>query len=315
MATPGSAAEMESVSLSELDTGMTDAEAAEFRRAVYESPTPAEESGAEPIVDAEEKDPEEVAAKEEGAEVDTPDDPPKGDEEMPAWAKTMFDKLSTENETKEKRVKQLESRVGGLTNTLSENKKAADKAAQEAADAPSPEAIAKSEASKKAIDELVDEFPEWGNVLKDQLGDLRELIESRAGGDVAALKLEIADLKEKVESGMDVEKAFMEFSHPGWFEKKNSKKFQDWMGTQPDEVKEMYFSESIPVALDMLDMFDDRDNSTQKTPAEIAAARRKRVSAAKNPKTEKSDAPKPEDAMTKQEFRNQVAAEYWPKKT
>lgn len=287
------ATNQEVVSLQDTETGMTPEEEAEFRRDVYEGKSEEPEKVVDDSTQALEKgkeDPETGKAK--AAEPD----PWEG---VPTGVKEMFDSMASNSET---RIKQLESRVGGLTNALSDAKKKTE-AVREAA--PTEEEIAEAAKSQEALDELVSDFPEWGNVFKGQFAAIRKEI-NRAGNTVETLK-------KKIDEGVDPQETLLTFFQPNWQEKVVSPEYQAWIKDQPDDVLAKQGSNLASEALDVLDAFDsDQAGEVRKTPYEIAEERRARMKASVNPKTDKSKAPKSEDAMTQAEFRQHAAKEFWP---
>ena len=300
--------EMEKVSLEETDTEMTAEQEAEFRHKVF-----AGEAGESETAIADVEEPAEVQEKGSEVPVEVKDDPPV-EEEADPWAgvppavKAMYDKM-------EGRVKQAERRIGSFEPDIVDVRNAKKEAAEKAA-APSEEEIAEAAKSKEDLAKLIEDYPEWGNVINDQFNAIRKELDPKA------LKAEIAALKETVEksggSAGDFQVALVDFFQPGWPEKVYSDaerktftpEFGAWFKDQPDEMKAKLGSDFANDALDVLDAFDSSETGTpQKTPTEIAEARRKKVKAAVLPDKERSDAPKPEEHLSEQEFRKKAADE------
>jgi len=297
-------------SLEDMDTEMTPEQEAEFRREVFNQNSPAEEPGETVVVDADE---EEVDP--EAGTVVAPDPKPEVDpwEGVAPGLKTLFEGMSKKLEVVDTiagRLKQAENRIGSFEPTIVDMRNAK----KAAVDAPTEAQIAAAAKSKVKLDELIDQFPEYGEVLKEQLEIIRSEVDAKLAGN-PALQTEIDELKAKVKSGASTQLDFMNFFRPDWEAVAGSKEYRDYVETLSGADRAKHTSPLASDALDLLEGFDAYKSGTpQKSAAQIAEERRTRLKASVLPKKEPSQAPKSEEHMTEQEFRKSAAAEIWPKK-
>lgn len=291
------------VSLNEMDTEMTPEQEANFRREIYKG-----DSAAEPIETDEAGDVDESApAPENDSEKPDGEEKPVEDPEksVPDGIKTLFESLSSKIDGIGDQVKRHQSEIGGITNRERNAKREAEKPP-----GPTEAEIAEAAESAKALDDLSEEYPEWGKAFKGQFADIRRQIKML--GDTDGLKGEIAELKKQLDEGGDVQTSLTAFFHPDYLATIKSEKFTKWLPTQTKEIQEKIFSASANDAVEVLDLFDE-STSGSKSPSEIAQERRDRLkAAASNPEKGRSNAPISEEHMSEKQFRNQAAKEAWP---
>ena len=227
---------------------------------------------------------------------------------------------ATEFDTVSERLKQAERRIGSITNELSQAKKASEEATKAKEDAPTKEQIDAAAKSKEEWEQLKEDYPEWADAIDKRLTAQREEIKKELGI-TGTLKQEIEALKGAGASDEKIQEIKVEFSkqlvslaHPKWETKVKSKEFTDWIGTQADDVKTKCTSWNASDAIEVLDMFDGRENGgrKQKTADEIARGRRERLLRAETPSAGRVRRPsKQEDDMSDEEYRRKLARDLW----
>lgn len=222
--------------------------------------------------------------------------------------KESFDKLSSQFET---RLKQTERRVGSIQNEASIVKKAADEVTQKASEAPTPEQVADAEKNKEEWEELKEDYPEWANAIEVKLSAQRTefqeslpKIETKFNNDVAGLSTKIEELT------ATIEKNLISAQHPGWQDTINTQEYNTWITGQPAEMQALTTSNFAKDAIKVLDAFGGRQS--QRTPAEIAAERKSRLSKAQSiPATGTNRQTKSEADQTDEEYRRSISNKIW----
>jgi hypothetical protein len=202
--------------------------------------------------------------------------------------KTIVGQLST-------RLRNAEGHVGGLNNQVKQFTEAAKTTAARGGDAPSAQELKSAQANPEAMARLIDEYPEFGAVVKGALDEevraLREEIKRLApqqqtqgvtAQDLAAIRSDLT----------------IENKHAGWQTTVTTPAFQGWLQRQPREVQMLAASDSPQDAIRLLDLHKEGDTGSQ--------TRNQRLeSAAALPTGRSSSEPraKPIAQMTK--------AEYW----
>lgn len=274
-----------------------------------ESATPDKET------EKEEETPVETKTKTETEKVETKPEEEPEEKETPDPMKGIKDTLDNIN----LRLKQNESRVGSLINELknpTQTKKDTE------VESPSKEQIKESIKSEEAWEELKEDFPEWAEAIEGKLAANNAKITgelSKLQG-LEDLKKELSSFKEGFD--FEIEKRLVGFYHPGWDETVKTEEFNNWLKEQPEEIKSKVNSNYAKDAIKVLDGFKDyKESSTKetdkpedkgKTPAEIAAARKSRLSKSQTLKTtHKELPPKSELDMDTKELRNKIGKEVW----
>ena len=209
------------------------------------------------------------------------------------------------------RLKQTESRIGAIQNKLS----AAEKAAQKPP-APTKEEVAKAAAEDKSWEELKEDFPEWAEAVDARFSrassgiettqkELREAMASHIQGEIATLRAEML-ANEKTR-----EKTLLSFKYPDWETTIQTPEYKKFIETEPEEIKQLTFSPLAKDAVKVLDRFEKSKTKTNKSPAEIAAERKRRLQESVSAKGTKTMPAKSEADMTEEELRRKIAAETW----
>jgi hypothetical protein len=205
-------------------------------------------------------------------------------------------------ETLDYRLKQTESRLGGVLNELH----AAKEAAKAVANAPSKEQIAQAAQSQSDWDSLKDDFPEWTKATEGKLAAERAEI-LKQFPDIKALREEI-----KAETNNDLNTARMELAesmvslkHPDWSAVKETPEFKQWHAGQN------YRDSFNPI--EVIKIFDEfaTFKANTKSPKEIAAERRERLETSQTTQGRRLPPAKSEADMTEAEIRAATAKEVW----
>lgn len=252
------------------------------------------------------------------AEPEEPEEPPARtaaptDEHDP-WAgtdpalKTMFDTMSgrvQKLDDAEARLKQAESRIGGLTNQLAAEK--------EKTVVPTAAELEAAGASNEKWDDLKNDFPEWAEAID---GRLALFTKNIAGGgmDREAYKADLDELKKsmKQENAGEVQLALLNYVHSDWQKTKDSADYKAWLINQSDDVVKKTKSSQAVDAIDVLDSFaaDQRESASVE---DIAEHRQRRLENSINLKGRQATAPKAESDMTDAEYRAEYAKEVFGK--
>jgi len=220
--------------------------------------------------------------------------------------KAEFDRMSEKAAKVDEfatRLQQAESRIGAVTNQLTE----AQKAAEEANQKPTEEQIAAAAASKEKWEELKADFPEWGEAIEGQFAALREELGANGGG-ITQADLDAAIQKASEEVDLKVELGILNYAYPNWEEIKDSNDFKTWVKAQPEDLIAKTRSTSAYDAIDVLDLYTEA-RGTKKTASEINRDRQQRLRTSVRPGGKKGKPPKSEQDMTDAEYRSKVGAE------
>jgi hypothetical protein len=291
---------------------MTPEKEAEFRKEVI-AELAAEESG-EPIVAPAEKPAEKEPEVEVKKEVELePEDPWAG---VNPALKTQFDEMSTRVsglDTAEKRIKQLESRIGGITNDLHNAKAATIEAAKKVKEAPTEAQLKEAAESEEKWNELKEDYPDWAIAFDGRLDSRLASFEKKMtpGVDQETLKAELETLKTtmKTENAAGIEKAVLTFAHPDWEAKIASDTYKTWVKDQPGDVVAKTQSARAVDAISVLDGFAESQKKPAKTAEQIAKERQDRLDASVLIPGRKTTPPKSEADMTEAELRSSIARE------
>jgi hypothetical protein len=201
------------------------------------------------------------------------------------------------------RLKQAESRVGGLTNELH----AAKKAAKEVADAPSQRQISEAATNNAKWDELKDDFPEWAEATEARLNAQREdILKQIPNVDSLMEKVKESSASTLGELKQEIYKIIIATKHPKWEQDVETPEFLDWW-----EKNGRRDSEN-PV--DTIAILNDYAafRESQRSPKEIMEERNNRLKVAQTTTTRQRTIPsKSEEDMTEAELRASIAAKVW----
>ena len=211
----------------------------------------------------------------------------------------------------EQRLKQTESRIGAMQNKLS----AAEKAAQAAPPAPTKEEIEVAAKEKESWETLKEDFPEWAEVVETRFAKTKTDFEERQKAleqsqllSSRVINQKIIDLTDTMEKTR--EKTMLTFKHPDWESTIQSPEYATWLKTQTPEVQQKTSSKFAKDAISVLDEFS-KIKKPEKTPAEIAADRKKRLEGSVTVPGKKAMPVKAEADMNDEELRDKVAEEVW----
>jgi len=251
--------------------------------------------------------PEEKVRQEPDKEEEEIDDPWAG---VSPALREQFESMSKRLEdaaTLAERLKQAESRIGGITNELHNSKKAL----KEAEKAPTQKEIDAAAEDEESWNELKEEFPVWADAIDRRLAaesakfkDLQEKIESLK----TEYPTEEADNKlERLREELRVE-----IRHPGWEKTVRSKEYGEWFTKQPADIQEKANSVQSSDAIEVLDAYVKHKKNGGKTPAQIEEGRKKRLTNSELPSSNsRRVAKKSYDDMSDEEYRNKIADEVW----
>ena len=243
-------------------------------------------------------------------------EPDEEEEEEDPWAgvspalREQFESMSKRLEdaaTLAERLKQAESRIGGITNELHNAKQAA----KEAEKAPTQKEIDAAAEDEESWNELKEEFPVWADAIDHRLAaesakfkDLQEKIES--------LKMEYPTEEADKKLERMREELRVEIRHPGWEKTVRSKEYGEWFTKQPADIQEKANSIQSSDAIEVLDAYVKHKTKSGKTPAQIEEGRKKRLTNSELPSSSsRRVAKKSYDDMSDEEYRNKIADEVW----
>lgn len=234
--------------------------------------------------------------------------PAPSQEPVDEWAgiapalRAKFEQMATglsEFETVKARLQQAERRVGALTNELHEAKKKPE---------PTPETTPAPVA--ESWRKFNDEYQEISTPIEERIAAVRaEVLQKVPSIDEKTLVETIsktikADLKAELEYELAVQR--VDDAHPGWQDTKETPEFKDWHAKAPADVPRV--ATTARDAIKLMDAYKDWKKG-QKTPAEIEAARLKRLEQSQEPQGKKLPVAKAEADMTEAELRAHIAAQ------
>jgi hypothetical protein len=219
----------------------------------------------------------------------------------------------------EYRLKQAESRIGGINNRLRDEQLAAEKTK---ATAPTAEQIAQAQQTAAEWQQLTEDYPEWSKA-----------VDSRFKAENEALKHKLAEIEQQVGNKSIspvqvqslIEEAVLSSKYPNFLEDIESNDFKLWIQAQDDDTKTKYLKGTRAVdAIHVLDKFHGRAAAAAATASANAAAtaateiknkRKQQLSVAALPSggQPQQTMSKTEDQMSDSEYRKHLAAQYWPR--
>ena len=259
--------------------------------------------------------------------VDVSNDPPVVEKpaEQDAWqgvspaVKEMFDQLSSKVSSlqdAESRLKQAESRIGSLSNKLH----AAEKAAEVVKEAPTQAQLAAAAESDEKWNALKADYPDWAEafdsrlerVVSDRLAALKKELGS---GGSEELKKQVETLQTTLAEGtqVEVQKGILAFLKPDWQKTVAKKEYQEWLASQPDDIKALVKSQFAGDAVKVLDKFEE-ETGNAKSAEEIALERKRRLKSSGIPVGGKAVPAKSEAEMSEAELRQSIGKEVFAEK-
>lgn len=213
------------------------------------------------------------------------------------------------------RVKQTESRIGSIQNEMHAAKQVEEEV--KAKDAPSKEQIKEASESQEEWESLKEEFPAWAKAIDNRLTATTAEFGKKLPkfeGDLSEVQGEVQKLKKDFDAKLEI--ITLSFHHPDWKETVNSDEYKKWLALQSDEFKHNALSSPYAKdAIDILNDFDDfkKSHKSEKTPAEIAADRKKRLNKSQTLETSSHNETKPKTVsdMTDAEYRADLEKEIW----
>lgn len=281
---------------------LTQEEAVEFR-AEFAAELEAEESGT-PIVEKEKKEVVEETVEKDAEKID----PWEG---VNPELKAQFDSMSSRLESfaaTEERLKQAESRIGGITNELHAAKQINKDNTVEKKEAPTEDEIKVASESLEKWKELKNDFPDWADAIEHRLSILKS--EMTPGVSLETLTKEIAALKEsfKDSTGSQIEKAILSFAHPDYEQTISSSEYATWLKSQSADVIEKTNSVTAADAISVLDQFESFKKES-KSVKDIERQRKDRLTKSVVVEGGPTTPVKSEADMSDSEYRANIAKE------
>lgn len=261
-------------------------------------------------------------ANDDAADRDTAEAQPKDDD---MWTglnpalRDSFEAMRTKLEdigTIATRLKQAESRIGGITNTLHEERKAREASTQRARQpegkaAPTSEEIAAAAESDELLNELKEEFPAFADIIDAQtqkiadqqarIDDLEAKIGSN-GGQGALTDKTLRQMREELR---------VEMRHPDWEQVVKSQEYDEWARTQPLDIIDKMNSDKAEDAIAVLDAYKAQTKGA-KSPEQIENERKKRLSQSELPAQKSGRKPVvADDNLTDEQYRDKLEKELW----
>jgi hypothetical protein len=185
-------------------------------------------------------------------------------------------------------IRNLAGHLGGMKGQLTEAITAAKAAAETKGEAtPSDKQITAALADPKAMERLMEEFPDFAGPVAAELRALHDKLDKRGTDskvDVTTLKGEV-----KAEVRRELAEETVEEAHPGWLKTVQTSEFATWLNTQPADVKALAGSERARDAIKLLDTYTEHGKA-QKTTSPNKDAQRARLHSATTPRGTSSTA-------------------------
>lgn len=197
--------------------------------------------------------------------------------------------------TLENRLKQAERRVGSIQNEFY----AAQKAATEQKEAPTPEQLEKASKSQKAWDEMKADFPEIAEAIEGKLAESKP-------PDIETLRNELKTEIQGKTTNEDLERRLLGVAHRDWQTVVKSDDYQTWLKRQSLETQERaMYGKTAEEAIDVLDRY--KASKIKKPPDKTDRLKR----SAEAPRGPSQRPPKSEADLSEAELRQQIAQEVW----
>lgn len=191
------------------------------------------------------------------------------------------------------RLKQTERRVGSVQNEFY----AAQKAAKEHKDGPTPEEVEKAAQSEKAWKEMKEEFPDIANAIEAKLSETKP-------PDINQLREELEQSFGKRDDSQ-LELRLLGIAHRDWQTVVQTPEYAEWLKTQSPDVQDKALHSTVAEdAIEILDMYKNRPKPKKQNNDRLSRA----VDAPRGPAQRP---PKSEADLTEAELRQQIAGEVW----
>lgn len=200
------------------------------------------------------------------------------------------------------RLKQTESRLGGVLNDLH----AAKEAAKSVSNAPTQEQIAQASTNSDEWEALKEDFPDWTNAMDHKLAAERAEIMKQLPN-VEAMRKELQDANAADRQALEVKFGtnLVLFKHPDFLKTKETPEFKEWHAANGS--KDSFDPLDVIATMDEFSAF----KAKQKSPSVIAAERAKRLEQAQQIPGHKLPPTKSEADMSDSEIRASVAKQVW----
>ena len=214
----------------------------------------------------------------------------------------MTSKVNTLEET-EGRLKQAEKRIGAITNELTNSQ---NTVVEPELEKPTEEQIAEAKESDEKWKTLKDDFPDWADAIDTRLTSFEKKM--TPGVSKEMLQAELKELRKslKSETKEEIEEAVLTYAHPTWKDDVKTTEYSTWAASQNDDVKEKIKSSFAADAIEVLDLFKSSNGNKVDR---IKKQRQNKLQSSVATPGRSSVAPKSEDNMTDDEFRNSAAKE------
>jgi hypothetical protein len=216
------------------------------------------------------------------------------------------------------RMKQTESRVGSIQNSIRDQVAAAKEASERVGDSPSKQEIADASGSKEKWAELKEEYVEWADVM-DAIEERFEIRgESKTKLEQERDRLNTDFTKALNRQQLETEIKFVSLAHKDWRQIDDSQEFKDWLKNAPEDIQQRSGSSNSEDIIYVLDQYKgsleptgEKENSGEKDPARIKQERRARLERSQEiKKGTKTPKPKSVEDMTEEELRAHFAANW-----
>lgn len=200
------------------------------------------------------------------------------------------------------RLKQTESRLGGVLNDLH----AAKEAAKTVANAPTQEQIAQASSNQSEWEVLKEDFPEWTSAMDHKLAAERaEIMKKLPNLDAMRQELQAASAADRESLKIEFGNNIVSLKHKEWKETIKTPEFKQWHAQTG--AKDSFDP------LDVIAVIDDyaEFKAKQKSPSAIAEERKQRLEQAQQPSGHKLPPTKSEADMSESEARASIAKQVW----
>lgn len=232
---------------------------------------------------------------------------------IPAALRETIDGISSKLSTLttlEERLKQTERRIGSIQNEFQAAKQAAT---EKKATAPTEAEMAAAAKDKAEWDDLKEEYPEWAEAIEKKLAATSAEF-SKVLPDLQNNLTDLRTQQQRFVSSELLEGRLLSIKYPTWKETVNTKEYQHWLQTQPEDIQQKHYSgKTADDAIFVLDRFQDFQ-SQHKPTQDISAARKKRLSQAATTtgaSTVRQKPQKSEADMTEEEIRDIEFGKIW----
>jgi len=179
-------------------------------------------------------------------------------------------------------LRNLAGHVGGLKSQLNTALAAAKAAAERRGDeAPSEAQVNVALADPKAMERLMEDFPDLAGPVANELRAIHQRIGQMSPG-VDAQVVEAMRAQVKSDALRELRMELVDDAHEGWRDLVKTEQFKTWFASQPDAVKSLAQSDRATDAIKLLDAHRDSVESAAKA-AKDKEVRKRRLEAAVSP--------------------------------